>query len=90
MAAKQGSVGGQIDLKFMAVGESQQLRQFGMQERFAQDMQAEVKSPPQVTPPTASKFGSEFTRISQDVLFNRAKPDDGAKQIAQMATDLNK
>lgn len=58
--------------------------------QFAQDLQAEVKAPPQVTPPTASKFGSEFTRISQDVLFNRAKPEDAAKQVAQMATDLNK
>jgi multiple sugar transport system substrate-binding protein len=40
---------------------------------FAQAMQAEVKAPPQVTPPTASKFGSEFTRLSQDVLFGRAR-----------------
>ena len=58
--------------------------------KFAQDMQAEVKAPPQVTPPTANKFGTEFTRISQDVLFGRAKPEEGAKQVAQLATDLNK
>ena len=57
---------------------------------FAQAMQAEVKAPPQVTPPTASKFGSEFTRLSQDVLFGRAKAEDAAKQVAQLAGDLNK
>ncbi len=58
--------------------------------RFAQDMQAEVTTPPQVTPPSASKFSIEFTRLSQDVLFGRTAAADAAGQIVQLAAESNR
>lgn len=49
--------------------------------KFAQDMQAEVVPPPQVTPQNASGFGAEVTPIGTDVLFGRKSPADGAKDV---------
>jgi multiple sugar transport system substrate-binding protein len=48
---------------------------------FAQEMQAEVVPPPQVTPQNASAFGTSVTPIGTDVLFGRKTPADAAKDI---------
>lgn len=48
---------------------------------FAQELQAEVVPPPQVTPQNASGFGAEVTPIGTDVLFGRKSPADGATAV---------
>jgi len=48
---------------------------------FAQDLQDEVVPPPQVTPQNASGYGGEMTLIGSDVLFDRKRPADAARDL---------
>ena len=56
--------------------------------KFARDLQAEVVTPPQVTPQNASGFGSEVTPIGTDVLFGRKTPADGARDVLALLDSL--
>jgi multiple sugar transport system substrate-binding protein len=48
---------------------------------FSQSIASELVPPPQVTPPKASGFGKEFTRVGTDVLFGRSSPADSATKL---------
>jgi multiple sugar transport system substrate-binding protein len=55
---------------------------------FARELQAEVVTPPQVTPQNASGFGTEVTPIGTDVLFGRKTPADGARDVLALLDSL--
>lgn len=55
---------------------------------FARQLQAEVVTPPQVTPQNASGFGTEVTPIGTDVLFGRKTPADGAQGVLTLLDSL--
>jgi multiple sugar transport system substrate-binding protein len=48
---------------------------------FSQSIAPELVPPPQVTPPNASGFSTEFTPVGTDVLFGRSSPADGATKV---------
>lgn len=56
--------------------------------RFARDMQPELDTPPQVTPPGAGTYGTEFTRIIQAYTFGQLSRDAAADQIMALVESL--
>ena len=48
---------------------------------FSQTVTPELVPPPQVTPPNASGFSSEFTPVATHVLFGRSTPAEGAAKV---------
>jgi multiple sugar transport system substrate-binding protein len=55
---------------------------------FSQTIAPELAPPPQVTPPNASGFSSEFTPVATEVLFGRSSPADGATKVLSMIQSM--
>ncbi|HEY5788855.1 MAG TPA: extracellular solute-binding protein [Microlunatus sp.] len=55
---------------------------------FSQAVTPELVAPPQVTPPNASGFGTEFTASATDVLFGRTTPAAGATKTLDIITSM--
>lgn len=55
---------------------------------FARDMQAEVSSPPLVTPASGVGFGDEFSRLGEESLFGSRPPAEVAEEILTILTDM--
>jgi multiple sugar transport system substrate-binding protein len=55
---------------------------------FVQAMQAEVVTPPQVTPAGAVGFGEEYDRITQDVRFKKTSTSDAADEVLTLLKDM--
>jgi len=55
---------------------------------FSQSIGSELVPPPQVTPPNASGFSSEFTPVATEVLFGRSSPADGATKVLSIIQSM--
>jgi multiple sugar transport system substrate-binding protein len=55
---------------------------------FSQSIAPELVPPPQVTPPNASGFSTEFTPVATDVLFGRSSPTDGATKVLSIIQSM--
>ena len=55
---------------------------------FSQSIASELVPPPQVTPPNASGFSSEFTPVATEVLFGRSSPADGATKVLSIIQSM--
>jgi multiple sugar transport system substrate-binding protein len=55
---------------------------------FSQSIASELVPPPQVTPPNASGFSTEFTPVATDVLFGRSSPADGAAKVLSIIQNM--
>jgi multiple sugar transport system substrate-binding protein len=55
---------------------------------FSLSIAPELVPPPQVTPPNASGFGTEFTPVATDVLFGRSSPADGATKVLSIIQSM--
>lgn len=56
---------------------------------FARDMQAEVVTPPKVTPSSAVSFSNEFVRLVQSVMYGQADAASVSQQIVDLAGNSN-
>jgi len=55
---------------------------------FSQAVTPELVAPPQVTPPNASGFGTEFTATATEVLFGRTSPAEGATKTLDIIASM--
>ena len=55
---------------------------------FSQSIASELVPPPQVTPPNASGFSSEFTPVATEVLFGKSSPADGAAKVLSIIQSM--
>jgi multiple sugar transport system substrate-binding protein len=55
---------------------------------FSRSITPELVPPPQVTPPNASGFSTEFTPVGTDVLFGRISPADGATKVLSIIQSM--
>lgn len=56
--------------------------------QFARDMQAEVITPPQVTPPGAGNYATEYTRIVQTYMYDQTDRDTAAQQLLDLVESV--
>jgi multiple sugar transport system substrate-binding protein len=55
---------------------------------FSQSITPELAPPPQVTPPNASGFSTEFTPVATEVLFGKSSPADGAAKVLSIIESM--
>lgn len=55
---------------------------------FSQAVTPELVAPPQVTPPNASGFSTEFTATATEVLFGRTSPADAATKTLDIIASM--
>ena len=55
---------------------------------FSQSIASELVPPPQVTPPNASGFSSEFMPVATEVLFGKSSPADGAAKVLSIIQSM--
>jgi multiple sugar transport system substrate-binding protein len=55
---------------------------------FSQSIAPELVPPPQVTPPNASGFGTEFMPVATEVLFGKTSPADGAAKVLSIIQSM--
>jgi multiple sugar transport system substrate-binding protein len=55
---------------------------------FSQSIAPELVPPPQVTPPDASGFGTEFMPVATEVLFGKTSPADGAAKVLSIIQSM--
>jgi multiple sugar transport system substrate-binding protein len=55
---------------------------------FSQSIASELVPPPQVTPPNASGFSSEFTPVATEVLFGKSSPAEGATKVLSIIQSM--